>query len=161
MPAPKPPRLAELRELLVDLIEGGVVITEPPSPVEGEQVAFRTLIQLDGDICMSIHAEALADPDFAATCARHIAHVREELARHTRALRRWVRAPAWICGALGFSLVYGLGLALDVRGDLASVVVHDVWRQLVLLSAATATSALFAVLARAVVRSLLRRTARP
>lgn len=66
-------------ERLAELAGGGILIVDGFPDRQDDQVAFRTLIQLDGDVSLTIHAEALARADFAELLAGHHDHVREIL----------------------------------------------------------------------------------
>jgi hypothetical protein len=108
--------IEQLREL-VDLLEDGLLVVDPLR--EGDpQPAFRTLIQLDGDVLSSIAASALTDPQFAKAHARHVERVGQVLRMHTERLRRRVRRVSAAMsggGAAVFGLgSYGSGLTLQL-----------------------------------------------
>jgi hypothetical protein len=98
--------IEQLREL-VDLLEDGLLVVDPLR--DGDpQPAFRTLVQLDGDVMSSIAAWALSDPEFAQAHARHIEHLGQLLRAHTERLRRRAR---WVSMAMSSSgaTVAGVG----------------------------------------------------
>lgn len=143
-----------LRDLLREFVEGGVMITDPLAPLgqaDQDQIGFRTLVQADGDFCVSIHAQALASPDFLAAHARHLAHVRSVLTTHTNTLRRWVRVATVASGVIGFAVIYA------ASADLATMLIEGVYAQVVSVATATIGGALFSLLARSLVRWLIRK----
>jgi hypothetical protein len=107
--------LEQLREL-VDMLEDGLLVVDGLR--EGDsQPAFRTLVQLDGDVMSSISAAALSDPEFASAHMRHVANVGQQLRAHTVRLRRQARwVSAFVSGGgaclVGFGS-YGSGLTLE------------------------------------------------
>ncbi len=92
--------LAELGELL----SGGLLIVDGFPGRDDGQLAFRTLIQPDGDVSVTIHSEALARDDFAELFDAHLRHVRATLERSAARGRRLA------------TLVTGLGLGAGLAG---------------------------------------------
>ena len=120
---------------------------------DGAQVAFRTLIQLDGDICLSIHAQALQSPDFAAAYARHNARVHDVLARRKAALRRSIRGASWITGLLGGGLVLASGSGEQLAQTLLPAAYADLGSAGVALAGGLLTSRLGRLFARQLLRA--------
>lgn len=108
----------DFRQLLGELTTGGVVIVDRFPDRDDEQVAFRTLLQLDGDVLLTIHADALARPDFADLLAQHQAHVCKVLDAKGLRLRRLSTGFGVAVGVLGLGLGAGAsvgGLAADLQ----------------------------------------------
>ncbi len=148
-----------LREFLRELAGGGVLLTEPLTGLrgaesdDGDQVAFRTLIQLDGDICLSIHPQALKSPDFAAAYARHNARVHDVLARRKATLRRSIRGASWISGLLGGGLVLASGSGEELTQMLLPSAYADLGSAAVALAGGLLTSRLGRLLTRQLLRA--------
>jgi hypothetical protein len=107
--------IEQLREL-IDLFEDGLLIVDPLR--EGDPLpAFRTLVQLDGDVMSSIAASALNDPEFGKAHARHVERVSQLLRAHTERLRRRVRRLSAAMSGGGATVVgygsYSSGLTLQ------------------------------------------------
>jgi hypothetical protein len=100
-------------QVLGEFTSGGVVIFDRFPDRDDDQVAFRTLLQLDGDVLLSIHAEALARADFAELLDNHQKHVCKVLDAKAQRLRRL---------ANNFGIAFGLvGLGAGVSfGGVAS-----------------------------------------
>lgn len=98
----------DFRQLLAELSAGGLLIVDRFPDRADEQVAFRTLLQLDGDVVLSIHADALNRPDFAELLAEHQRHVAAVLDSKRKRLR--TLASSFGIGAGLFSCVLGTGL---------------------------------------------------
>jgi len=133
-----------------------VVLSDPLVGLRGvdsddaTQVAFRTLIQLDGDICLSIHAQALKSPDFAVAYARHIARVDKVLGRRMTTLRRSLKGVGWATGLLGGGLVLASG------GELAEALLPTAYADITVAGVAAALALLMSRLGRFFARQLLR-----
>ena len=149
-----------LRDFLRELAGGGVVLSEPLVGLRGvesddpTQVAFRTLIQLDGDICLSIHALALKSPDFAAAHARHLARVDDLLGRRTTKLHRSLKGISWATGLLGGGLVLASGSGAG--GELAVALLPAAYADVGITFVAAAVALLMSRLGRSFARQLLR-----
>ena len=106
----------DFAELLNDLTSGGVVIVDRFPDRDDEQVAFRTLLQLDGDVILSIHAEALARPDFRALLDGHQQHVCRVLDAKGQRLRTLANGFGVAVGVvgLGAGVSFG-GLATELQ----------------------------------------------
>lgn len=150
---------ARLSERLGDLECRSVVVSEGFDGGEAsgpdEQLAFRTVIQLDGEILSSIHARALADPDFAGAHARHLARVGQILRAHIRQLERLARAATWGLAGLAGAVVYGSGACFE----LAEAVVDAAYAELLTLGVSLVVAALASVMGRALLRRWLPRLA--
>jgi hypothetical protein len=110
--------IEHLREL-VDLLEDGLLVVDPLR--EGDpQPAFRTLVQIDGDVMSSIAAAALSDPEFARAHKRHIEHVGQQLQAHTSRLQLRIRRLSALMSGGGAAVVgfgsYGSGLTMQLVG---------------------------------------------
>lgn len=153
-------RFEQLRELLGDLGTGGLLITdslvsdEHGGSREDMPVAFRTLVQLDGDICTTIRASALDDPEFAAAHARHLAHVDRALRQRTRTLQRWTTRPTRLFGLLGL----GLGCGADWQLQLAVQLIDGALSWAVTAGAGVLGAVVASMLGRLLVGRLIRRT---
>lgn len=137
--------IEQLREL-ADLLEDGLLVVDPLR--EGGQPAFRTLVQLDGDVLSSIAAAALTDPEFADAHARHLEHVGQHIRSHAARLRRQIRRLSALVSGGGAVVVgfgaHGSGLALQLvdgiwgvllsgaGGLLVAVVIWPLGRKLLL-----------------------------
>ena len=113
-----------LHELL-EFVREGLTVTDTLDP-DDEHVAFRTLVQPNGDVCTMIDPRALSRPDFAALHRAHLEHVERSLLRHTESLRRWSRLADAARPGLALGVVascWGSGL-LDalLLGDLQALV---------------------------------------
>ncbi len=166
-PARAPPSSSQaeprLRDFLRELANGGVVLTSPLAALpgidadgDGAQVAFRTLVQLDGDICLSVHAKALASPGFEAAYARHRARVHGVLRRRALTVRRSVRGVGWAAGLLGGGLTLGSLLASERGAQLGHRFAAAAYADLIALTLATGVGLMMSWIGRAVVRRLLR-----
>ncbi|HGG57817.1 MAG TPA: hypothetical protein ENK31_08490 [Nannocystis exedens] len=122
-------QLSEACEVLTELMVEGVLITDPlPASAcpagSGNEIGYRTFVQLDGDICTSIHAKALACPEFAATYSSHLQHVQTLLGKRISWLLRSIRKIRWfVAGA-------GLGITLYAPSswiELTDVSSHIAW----------------------------------
>lgn len=148
----------EFSELLAELAAGGLLIVDPFPDAVGqgeEQIAFRTLVQLDGDVCLSIHAGVVARSDFAELFAAHSRHVREVLEYKGARLRRLANIFSrfgLVLGALG-----GGGAGMQT-GDITLLVLH-IPATVMPYAAASLGAAVFWMLADAGLRLLLRRWA--
>jgi hypothetical protein len=106
----------DFRQLLGELTTGGVVIVDRFPGRDDEQVAFRTLLQLDGDVLLAIHADALARPDFAELLAQHQAHVCKVLDAKGQRLKRLSTGFGVAVGVLGLGAGASFGgLAADLQ----------------------------------------------
>jgi hypothetical protein len=145
--------------VLGELASGGMVVVDrfeddqPDDHSGEEQIAFRTLVQLDGDMCLSIHAEALARPDFGEALARHTEHVRAVLGDELDRLRSFAATAIWRGRVLGIVVGAGSGNWL---GKL-EVLLLDVSVAVVMTATAVVGAVLFGAIGRAGVRMLLRR----
>jgi hypothetical protein len=106
-----------VRELIREFLSGGVVVVDrlPGS----EEIGFRTLVQPDGDVCLSINrlAFALAPEEFHAQLADHQRHVTAVLTGLRARLRRLMSG-----FGVGFGIVGGAsGMGMSVQLDLASL----------------------------------------
>lgn len=150
-------QVGETFALLRELATGGILVVDgfdDASAEQGasEQVAFRTLVQLDGDVCLSIHARALAGADFIAAFARHSAHVQAVmLAKHTR-LRAFT--DRLIRRGRAFGFVVGLGSGTWV-GEV-KLLVLSVSTEVMAVAAASTGALLFGAIVSAGVQAALR-----
>jgi hypothetical protein len=108
--------IEQLREL-GHLIEDGLLVVDVLREGDREP-SFRTLVQFDGDVLLSIAAAALTDPDFADAHTRHLEHVERQLRAHTEGLGRRIRRLSVLMSgsggaAFGFG-TYGSGLTLQL-----------------------------------------------
>ncbi len=153
--SPVEPRL---RDFLRELANGGVVLTYPLAALPGidheddAQVAFRTLVQLDGDICLSVHARALASPGFEAAYTLHRSRVHKALQRRAIKVRRSVRGIGWAAGLLGGGLTLTSGTGAELVDRIAPVA----YAELLELAVAIAVGFALSGLGRLLVRRLLR-----
>lgn len=81
-----------LRELAVD----GLLVADT---LDGE-VAFRTLIQVDGDVCCSIRRDALTAANFRAAHDAHLEHVEREVGEIIGRFERWATRKGRLIGIL-------------------------------------------------------------
>ncbi len=140
--------------MLAELLAGGALITDPlPASAcprgPSSEIGYRTFVQLDGDICTSIHARALACPEFAATYNAHLQHVQTLLGERISWLLRQVRKLRW-CVAFA-----GLGLTLYAPSswiELADVSTRIAWT----LAVAPLVAWLLSILTRWLVHRWLR-----
>lgn len=96
-------------ELLADLVSGGILITDPLPPSARQpglctQIGYRTFVQLDGDICTSIHAKALACPEFTSTYNAHLARVQALIGGRISWLLRSLRQLRWLIAGAGLGI---------------------------------------------------------
>jgi hypothetical protein len=151
--------IAQLSGRLGDLECHSVVISDAFGGGEAaqanEQIAFRTVVQLDGEVLTSIHARALADPDFAGAHARHLARVEEVLRAHVRQLERLATAATWGLAALTGGVMYGGGSWFDVVESVADLA----YPELVTFGASCVGAALTSVLGRKLLGRLIPRLA--
>jgi len=96
-------------ELLADLAGGGVLVTDPLPPSARQagscaQIGYRTFVQLDGDICTSIHAKALGAPEFEATYNAHLARVQARIGNRISWLLRSIRQIRWLIAGAGLGI---------------------------------------------------------
>jgi hypothetical protein len=103
-----------IAELLNEFTAGGIVIVDRFPDRQDDQVAFRTLLQLDGDVLCSIHAEALGRPDFAQLLEQHQAHVCKVLDAKRQRLRVLTTSFGVAIGMLGAGISFS-GLAADLQ----------------------------------------------
>lgn len=106
----------DFRQLLGDFTTGGLVIVDRFPDRDDDQVAFRTLLQLDGDVIFSIHADAVVRSDFAELLGNHQRHVRAVLEAKGKRLRLLASGFGY---ALGFVGITGVGAGVGL-GDLTS-----------------------------------------
>jgi hypothetical protein len=107
--------IEHLRQL-VDLLEDGLLVVDVLR--EGDsQPAFRTLVQLDGDVLTSISPAALDDPDFTRAHERHLLHVGQQLRAHTDRFRVRIRRLSIVLSGGGGAVAgfgsYSSGLSLQ------------------------------------------------
>jgi len=151
------PRAGDAFELLRELATGGILIVDrfadagEAADDPNAEVAFRTLVQFDGDVCVSIHARALARSDFAAALASHQDHVRVAMLDRQARLRGVANRLIRRGRALGF--VVGLGSGSWV-GDLELLVV-SVSTEVMAVAAASTGAVLFGAIAQVGVRAAL------
>lgn len=109
-------RLCELAEFrdqgltVVDTFEG-----------DEQRVAFRTVVQLGGELLVLVDPELLEHPRFGELHQAHAEHVRARLSEVVTRLRRWLRGVTWI-GVGGVALLTGslsasLGLSELLIGE--------------------------------------------
>jgi len=101
------PRSGSPGALVEALAEGGGFVFADPLPGPRPSFAFVTLVQLDGDVCLSINARALTLPDLDARLANHLARVHATLHARLARTRALIRH-----GGLALGMTLGLGLAL-------------------------------------------------
>jgi hypothetical protein len=113
--------LQPVREL-VELYENGLLVVDVLR--EGDaQPAFRTVVQIDGDVLSIIGAGAVKDPNFAEAYARHIEHVGARLRALTDRPRRWARRFSAVVSGVWTGLV-----AVGMRGSgTATQIVGEAW----------------------------------
>lgn len=85
-----------------ELFVGGITI-RGPFPSSDERYVFQTLVQADGDLCLSIHKEALRSSSLKKDIQQHIEYVQRRLATLTWALRNLY----WVVFGVAFVLVAG------------------------------------------------------
>lgn len=124
----------DVPRLLGEFTSGGIVIVDRFPDRDDDQVAFRTLLQLDGDVLMSIHKDALVRPDFGALLDKHQSHVCEVLDAKGQRLRVLANGFGIVFGVIGLGgagasfggLVVGLqtislGWAIAATGSVGGV----------------------------------------
>ena len=62
-----------------ELLAGGVGIRGPFPASDVRRGWFQTLVQADGDLCLSIHTDALTSTSFEDDIRQHIRHVHQKL----------------------------------------------------------------------------------
>lgn len=101
-------------ELIREFMSGGIVIVDRLP--DREEIGFRTFVQPDGDVCLSIHPLALGLPpeQFREQLAEHHRHVTEILAG-IRARLRWLATTVGVAfGIMGGAGGLGAGIGFDL-----------------------------------------------
>jgi hypothetical protein len=101
----------DFADLMGDFMTGGVVIVDYFPAPDDAVISFRTLIQPDGDVCLSIHPKALEREDFEQLLGGHQQHLREVLESKRKRLRRLANVAGIAFGTIGG--VSGLGATLQ------------------------------------------------
>jgi hypothetical protein len=149
------PRTPSFAARFAELVSGGLVIVDGFPDRSDDQVAFRTLIQLDGDVTFSVHAEALAREDFAELLAGHHRHVCEILDQKRSRLTRL--GNLFVGGSVAAGLVGGHQAGSGLQG--AGMLLLQIPDTLVLYAIASVGGLLFYAFADIGLRAVLRRLA--
>jgi cytosine/adenosine deaminase-related metal-dependent hydrolase len=141
----------DFAQLLEDFMTGGVVVVDQFPAPDDDVVAFRTLIQPGGDVCLSIHPRVLERADFKQRLTDHQQHVHAVLdAKRTR-----LRRLATLAG-VAFGTVGGVGgLGVGYQFDLVTLV-HGIPPEVMLWAAWFVGGVLFGGMRDVVLRVLLR-----
>ncbi|MFO7566789.1 MAG: hypothetical protein R6X02_29370 [Enhygromyxa sp.] len=140
------------RELLEEFLTGGIVVVDRLP--DREEIGFRTLIQPDGDVCLSINRLALALPpaEFREQLSRHHRHVQEALVAIEARIRRLSQAAGVVFGLVGGAGGLGAGLQFDLVS-----LAHSVPPELMLSAAWLVGAVLLGALRGSVLRWGVRR----
>jgi len=115
-------------DLLRDLVLGHGITTVTRIAPDDEMPAIRSLLQLDGDIVVCVHPDAIGHPGFAETWHRHWAEVTARIATVPQAaaqLRALTRSAGLVAGGLAALFGHGaqrfvLAVALPVAAFVAA-----------------------------------------
>lgn len=142
----------ELLREYAEVYEDGLLVVDVLHESDA-QPTFRTLVQVDGDVLSMIGAGAAADPEFANAYARHMDHVAARLRALVERPRRWTRGVSMVLSGVWTGLV-----AVAMRGSgMATLLVGEVWDELLSVAGGFLMGALVWPLGRMLLREVVAR----